>query len=262
MFIESATPAISLITKEWGPATFTTIDASNDRPSARSTPATRPSSIRIPLTSALNRNSPPLASAARCKLWEASWGSVTYPGRRGEDDASDLVVRLLPESVVFGSLGRGMFAHIDAGDSLGELGGVPDLIGDADLVEEREHLLGIALVVAEVNAATLDEFGRAPLVLDLEVVVPILPVVEPLERHGDSRPGRVVGPHDGAGVGGRSVTGGGELVDVEGLVAGLRQLEAEVGADNPGTDDDGVVTRAVRSWAKPTETRMAVPAGS
>ena len=65
------------MTNEWGPATLTTTGASNSVPSASVMPDTRPSARRMSVTSVLNRNSPPLASAARCRLWLASWGSLT-----------------------------------------------------------------------------------------------------------------------------------------------------------------------------------------
>ena len=72
MFIESYTPAILLMTNEWGPATFTTTGASTLVPSARVIPATRLPFRRTSTTSVLNRNTPPWASVARCKLWVAN----------------------------------------------------------------------------------------------------------------------------------------------------------------------------------------------
>ncbi len=48
-------------------------------PSSSVTPATRPFSRLIAVTLVRNSNRPPLASAARCRLWDASAGSDTYP---------------------------------------------------------------------------------------------------------------------------------------------------------------------------------------
>src|SRR5207248_1208806 len=57
--------------------------------------------VRAPIltTSARNRNRAPCASAARCRLWVASWGSLTYPEPGVVDSTLQLPRRLIPDVI-------------------------------------------------------------------------------------------------------------------------------------------------------------------
>ena len=168
-------------------------------------------------------------------------GVGDIPGNWSVNRAAYLVRRLFPEGIVVRSLRWGVIAGVDARNALGQTLGVPDLVGDTNLVKQGQDFLHVTTMTPDEHGSTMDESSHSPLVLDLEIVLPILPVMKALIGHDHTRPGRVMSADDGAGVGGGAISGGGEFVDVQGLVARLRHLETEIGTDDPSANDDCVI---------------------
>src|SRR4029078_5347433 len=74
----------------------------------------------------------------------------------------------------------------------------PLLVLDADVAIVLEDLLVVAGLALEQQRAAVHVLRQAGLVLDAEVVGPVLPVEEALVGHRDPVPRGVVRPDDGA----------------------------------------------------------------
>ncbi len=162
-------------------------------------------------------------------------------GVGGEQGTDELAFGFGPEAVVLGAAGFAVGAVLEEGDAFGQCLVVPDLVGDVDLVEQRQDLLVVAAIEHEQHGAALHVEGVAAFVLGVEVAGPVLPVREALVGHRHAVVGGVVGAHDRTRVAGGAVARGRQLVEVERRVALLGQLEGDGGTDDPGADDDCVV---------------------
>ena len=196
-------------------------------------------------------------------------GVVDVAGVGREDRARELLRARRREVVVGGARRRPELVHVEDRHLLLERRRVPDLVGDAEAVVVREHLVVMPGRALEEHRARLHVLGEPGLVRRLEVLGPVLPVGEALERHRHAVERRVVGAHDRARIGRGAVAGGRQRVDVERLVAALAELERRCRADHAGPDDDRVdllahVNRSVlsrsRSRGTPPGSGARVPA--
>ena len=166
---------------------------------------------------------------------------IVHVARAGrEDRAVELALRLVPEVRVVGSPRRPEGVRGVDRDLLDERRVVPLLVLDAQVAVVGEDLLVVAGRALEQHGAALHVARRAHVVDGAEVALPVLPVGEALVGHRDALERRVVGAHDGARVARRPVARGRQLVDVQGLVAALAQLERGRRPDDARADDDRV----------------------
>ena len=168
-------------------------------------------------------------------------------GGRPEHAARELASARLAEPLVVHQAGRSIAAHVVDRQPLANRRGIPFLEWNAELLRQADVLVQVVVVLGlHHQAPALDEFREAALVVGVEVLGPLVPVVIALPRERDAVEGRVVHPDDGARARGRSVARGRELVHVQRAVAELGELEGGGGADDAGSDDEGVVL-AVRA---------------
>ena len=165
---------------------------------------------------------------------------VHVPGSRRVDRARQLLLGLLPEHLVVRPSRRPERVDVVVGHTLCQRLRVPVLEFDLELAVVLEDLLVMAGLALEEDRSAIHVLRESALVLEVEIVRPVLPVGEPLVGHGDAVPRRVVRADDGARVARRPVARGRQLVDVQSLVAALRKLEGDRGADHSGPDDDRV----------------------
>jgi hypothetical protein len=174
-------------------------------------------------------------------------GIVHVARAGGEDRAVELALRLVPEVRVVGAPGRPEGVRRVDGDLLDQRRVVPLLVLDAEVAVVGEDLLVVPGGALEEHRAALHVARRAHVVDRAQVALPILPVGEPLVGHRDALERRVVRAHDRAGVARRPVARGRQLVDVQGLVAALAELERRRGPDDACADDDCVSPPGHRS---------------
>ena len=231
-----------LMMAECGPPTLTTTGPRRVEPSARRTPDARP-----PLLQDLNHLGvePELTPArlARPLHVVAGQRGIVDVARLGDvDRAADVPAGGRAETVVLQGDGRTERARVDPGESGRDLLDRQVLVGDMKLVEGGHHVHEVVVAVVFHHQTPRVHVLRQPHFVGLaQVATPVEPVEVALAGHGAAVWGGVVQPDDRAGVAGGAAPGGGLLVEVEGAVAALRQLEAGADADDAGADDDRVV---------------------
>ena len=121
-----------------------------------------------------------------------------------------------------------------------DLGCVPVLVRDAELVEQRHHLGGMPARCVQQGHPAGNELREVAVVRTSEVAAPVAPVVQALPGHRDPGDGGVAEPHDGTRVARRPVAGPWKRVQVQRETTAARQLVGERRADHPRSDDHHV----------------------
>ncbi len=158
------------------------------------------------------------------------------------DSAVDLPARRLPEVRIIQKLGRCEGLQVVDGKARDDLLAGPMLVGNVEHVQVRQ-LLAKPVVDLRLHdhVAGLVKHSQGLALLGIEIAGPVLPMKVAVVGHRAAVESGVVEADDGAGVGGRSVPGGRQHVDVQRLAAALRELIGGGGADDASPDDDGVI---------------------